>query len=111
MADCYKNPAICNYYCSHECEIGQKYVPEVEIKDLPHITLEMLATLNNVSKSKDRLIEISADGKLSEDELPDFLAIQETLSQLSLAIDSLKLWVDNAVATGEITGLKSQKTQ
>ena len=34
MADCYKNPSLCNYYCSHECPIGQEYVPEVKIKEL-----------------------------------------------------------------------------
>ncbi len=102
MADCYKNPALCNYYCSHECEIGQKYVPEVQVKDLPHITLEMLATLNRLQNHKDRLIEISADGELSEDELPDFLSIQNSLDQMSLAIDALKLWVNNAVATGKL---------
>ena len=28
MADCYKNPALCNYFCSHECPIGIEYVPE-----------------------------------------------------------------------------------
>ena len=27
MADCYKNPSLCNYYCSHECPIGKAYVP------------------------------------------------------------------------------------
>ena len=32
MAECYKNPALCNYYCSHDCPIGQKYVPEVQAK-------------------------------------------------------------------------------
>ena len=44
MADCYKNPSLCNYYCSHECPIGQEYVPEVKLKDLSQITLEMLAS-------------------------------------------------------------------
>ena len=44
MADCYKNPSLCNYYCSHECPIGLKYVPEVQMKDLSQITLEMLAS-------------------------------------------------------------------
>ena len=39
MADCYKNPALCNYYCSHECPIGQDYIPEVAAKDLSFITL------------------------------------------------------------------------
>ena len=102
MAECYKNPALCNHYCSHDCEIGQKYVPEVQSKDLPTITLEMLSTLNTLSGNRDRLIDISADGEISADEMPDFQAIQDTLNKMSLAISSLKLWVDNAVATGRI---------
>ena len=28
MARAYKKPELCNYYCSHECPIGQEYVPE-----------------------------------------------------------------------------------
>lgn len=103
MADCYKNRALCNYYCSHECPIGQEYVPEVKIKDLSQITLEMLANLNSLSKEKDRLVEITVDGAISKDEMPDFLRIQEHLEKMSLAVDALKLWVDNAVSTGNIT--------
>ncbi len=102
MAECYKDPALCNHYCSHDCEIGQKYVPEVQSKDLPTITLEMLSTLNTLSGNRDRLIDISADGEISADEMHDFQAIQDTLNKMSLAISSLKLWVDNAVATGRI---------
>ena len=40
MADCYKNPSLCNYYCSHECPIGQEYVPEVKAKELSQIIPE-----------------------------------------------------------------------
>ena len=58
MAECYKNPSLCNYYCSHECPIGREYVPEVTSKDLSLITLEMLSTLNTLSKEKDRMIEV-----------------------------------------------------
>lgn len=102
MADAYKNPSLCNYYCSHECPIGQEYVPEVTAKDLSQITLEMLATLNTLSEEKNRLVEIVVDGKITEDEITDFLRIQENLSKMSLAIDSLKLWVDNAIASGSL---------
>ncbi len=102
MADCYKNPSLCNYYCSHECPIGQEYVPEVAVKDLSVITLEMLSTLNTLSKEKDRLIDIAADGKISDDEIPDFIKIKENLENMSLSIDSLKLWVENTIASGEI---------
>lgn len=29
MADKYKSPELCNYYCSNQCPIGQQYVPEI----------------------------------------------------------------------------------
>lgn len=110
MADCYKNPSLCNYYCSHECPIGQEYVPEVTAKDLSVITLEMLSTLNTLSKEKDRMIDIAADGKVTEDEIADFLRIKDYLENMSLTIESLKLWVENTIASGEIdqTLLKKQ---
>lgn len=102
MADCYKNPSLCNYYCSHECPIGQEYVPEVKFKELSQITLEMLASLNTLEKEKNRLIEITVDGVISADERKDFEKIQDQLAQISLAIDSLQLWVQKAIADGKI---------
>lgn len=102
MADCYKNPSLCNYYCSHECPIGQEYVPEVEAKDLSIITLEMLSTLNKLTTQKERLIDIASDGVISLDEMEDFVDIKKNLENMSLAIDSLKLWIDNTIASGEI---------
>ena len=103
MADCYKNPSLCNYYCSHECPIGQEYVPEVKIKELSQITLELLASLNSLEKEKTRLIEITVDGVISEDEMQDFVKIQEQLSEISLVIDTLQLWVQKAIAEGRIS--------
>ena len=102
MADCYKNPALCNYYCSHECPIGQEYVPEVKSKELSQITLEMLASLNSLDKQKARLVEITVDGIISEDEMEDFKKIQEQLEYISMAIDSLQLWVEKAIMDGKI---------
>lgn len=29
MAEKYKQPNLCNYYCANECPIGQQYVPEI----------------------------------------------------------------------------------
>jgi len=103
MSNCYKNPSLCNYYCSHECPIGQEYVPEVKFKELSQITLEMLASLNTLDKEKNRLIEITVDGIISDDEMKDFEKIQEQLSQIAMAIDSLQLWVQKAIADGKIS--------
>lgn len=100
MADAYKKPGLCNYYCSTKCPIGQEYVPHVEVKDLSQITLEMLATLNNLYKDKDRLIEITADGVITPDEMDDFTRIKNQLSQIAMTADSLQLWLDNTIANG-----------
>ena len=102
MANCYKNPSLCNYYCSHECPIGQEYVPEVKLKDLSQITLEMLASLNSLEKEKTRLIEITVDGIISDDEKEDFERIQNQLSQIAMTVDSLQLWVQKAIMDGKI---------
>ena len=103
MTVTYKNPMLCNYYCSHECPIGMEYVPEVKAKELSQITLEMLATLNKLSNAKERLIEITVDGQLTKEELPDFFKIKEELEKMALAIDSLNLWIDNTIASGKIS--------
>ena len=102
MARCYHSPTLCNYYCTNECQIGQEYVPEVKVKELSQITLEMLATLNSLNKEKERLIEITVDGTISADEVKDFLMIQDSLEKMSLAISALRLWVDQKIAEGEI---------
>ena len=93
----YKAPELCNYYCSHECPIGRKYVPPIELTELPAIILETVASLNAVYPLTNRLIEISRDGQISEDESPDFSNIQENLEKVSLAIEALQLWVEKEV--------------
>ena len=92
MADCYKNPSLCNYFCSHECPIGIEYVPEIHAKELSQITLEMLATLNRLSHAKERLIEITVDGELSEDELPDLLQMLDMCAHSCLLVWKFFSW-------------------
>lgn len=101
MAVCYKDPELCNYYCSHDCPIGRKYIPEVRLKELSQITLEMLASLNTIEKEKNRLIEITVDGEISDDEKADFNKIREELDDIAMSVSSLRMWMDNAILTGK----------
>lgn len=102
MAEKYKQPSLCNYYCANQCPIGQQYVPEIKVKDLSQIVLEMLASLNSMTKQKERFIEITVDGKISGDELEDFIYIQEELERISIAVETLQLWSERMLATGVI---------
>ena len=81
MADCYKRPDLCNYYCSHKCEIGYRYVPEIEMSELSSIILETIASL---------------------DEIKDFAFISHKLDKVSVAIDALNLWVNKTASENNI---------
>ena len=102
MAEKYKTPNLCNYYCANQCPIGQQYVPEIKIKDLSQIVLEMLASLNSVNRKQERLIEITADGEIGHDELEDFVYIQKELEKISITVETLQLWSEQMLANGKI---------
>ena len=102
MAQCYKAPELCNYYCSQECPIGQEYVPEIKVKDLARIAIETLNSLNRMNKEKDRLLEIVEDGQVTPDEYKDFFEIKKTLEKIALSVDTLQLWVDKSIADGHM---------
>lgn len=102
MADCYKRPDLCNYFCSHKCEIGNRYVPEIEVSELPNIILETIASLNEINPLTGRLIQITRDGKISDDEIKDFAYISKKLDEVSLAVDSLNLWIDKTASEHNI---------
>lgn len=103
LSEVYGQPALCNYYCTKECDIGKKYVPEVRMdSDLSQIILEILNSFNTLSKSKERLIEISVDGNIDDSEIPDFIAIQKELDNISVTVNALKLWAEKKLSEGKI---------
>ncbi len=102
LAEIYGEPTLCNHYCSNECPIGQKYVPEIKVKDLTRIVMETLSLLNSLQKRKERLIDISADGIVDDEEIKDFVFIQNELEKISITVETLQFWVEEMFAEGKI---------
>ncbi|MBQ4348418.1 MAG: helix-turn-helix domain-containing protein [Clostridia bacterium] len=102
MAKGYKAPHLCNHYCSRQCPIGQEYVPEIKTSELSQIVLEMLAHLNSMNSEKDRLVEITYNGRIDSHEMDDFIRIQQKLEHISLTVEALQLWSEKMLATGAI---------
>ncbi len=102
LSEIYGEPTLCNHYCSKECPIGEKYVPEIKVKDLTQIVLEMLSSLNSLKKNQERLIEITADGIIQDDEIKDFVFIQKELERISITVETLQLWVEQMLASKKI---------
>ena len=102
MAEKYRKPELCNHYCSNECPIGVENVPHIEIKSLSNIVLEMVDSINQLQKRKDRLIEITVDGIITDEEIKDFADIQKNLEKIETTVEVLKLWVEKRIADGRI---------
>jgi hypothetical protein len=102
LAEAYKAPAIINYYCTHDCDIGGRYISEVKPKELSQIAIETLNSLNKLAQVKDRLLEIVEDGTISEDELEDFRTIKSNLDKIAGAVESLQLWLNESIAGGSL---------
>ncbi len=95
MAKRYNKPELRNHYCCHDCAIGKIDAPEVTYHGGIHeILVNMAVVLRNVNHNKIRLMEILADGKLSEDEEEDFDKIYEELEQVSMTVEALQLWCE-----------------
>lgn len=104
MAKCYKKPDLLNYYCVHECDIGKDNIPEIATSELEHIILETVNSLNEMAPQVNRLIQIGRDGKVTDDEIEDFAFICYKLEEITLAVDSLNLWVKNTSLENNLNG-------
>ncbi len=99
MAKAYHAPELSNYYCSNACPIGRKYVPELKQKELSSIVLELLASITNLSNERNRLIEITVDGIVSDDEREDFERIRQQLQVLTTCSSALSFWLEKQELT------------
>ncbi len=109
MAEYYKTPALCNYYCSNECPIGKGKTPQLESKELVQIVVEIVNGLNKLNRDKDRLLEISEDGTVDPDQIEDFRAIRETLKKIHMSVSTLELWVEEKISAGELEDLEKEE--
>ena len=94
MADLYRTPELRNWYCKHECPIGQNEPISTSIDGLADITVKILDDLSetNVSRIKDDLTSIARDGRVGESERETFEKIVGLLEDLSTQISELRLY-------------------
>lgn len=102
MADAYKKPELSYHYCAHICPIGARYGNDVEPKALSQIVLEVLSFLDDIAKERERLVEISVDGRIADDELRDFARIKSQLDDIAQTVDALQLWLEKTIAADGI---------
>lgn len=92
MAEIYNTPELMNFYCCNECPIGKHIAREIKIAEIDRLTIELLSSFRDVPDVKDSLINIVADGVITEEEKPQLDKVLKFLDSLSEKTESLKLW-------------------
>lgn len=75
-------------------EVGQTFMLEIELRDLPTAILRLLKEINDLVNRKEDIISITCDGQISEDELPTWNAIMNEFDDVSAALLSVKFAKD-----------------
>ena len=96
MADVYNAPELKLWYCSNVCPLGED-MPIPELAELDRITIRALSSFKKLSEVKDTLIDITADGIISEDEKPMLDNILNTLKEITAVTQSLILWAEKNI--------------
>lgn len=106
MADLYNAPHLLNYYCLHECPIGCRQSLSDEVLGIDRVTVKLLKSLkvDELDGIKEKLIDIAADGVISEDEKPEMRDILSYLDELSKTISELKTIGSMALNGGKRDG-------
>ena len=103
MADLYRQPQLLNYYCLHECPIGSRRSISDELVSIERVTVKLLKNLNvdQLHLVKAKLIDIAADGVVSDEEKPELQEVVDYLKELSKTISQIEMIAAMALG-GEI---------
>ena len=83
--------------------IGKTRIPEYEKKPIEQIALQMLYMMKGMDKTKDDLLEITADGVIDDDEKPKLEEILKSLDEITKAAGELRIYAEkNLGITGVI---------
>lgn len=91
MSEAYDAPELRNYYCSKECPIGCSAEPLI-YDDLDKISVRLMSALHFLENAEDKIYSILEDGKVTENERPEFEGILDTLEKIAYSANSLQLW-------------------
>ncbi|NFF80413.1 helix-turn-helix domain-containing protein [Clostridium botulinum] len=90
MIEIYNAQYLAYQHLKTSAEVGQKYLPNIEIKELPLAMLRLQKEVSDFIKLKDEMIEITCDGIIDDEEKPRWTKIMKELDDVVEAIMALK---------------------
>lgn len=109
MADRYGAPELVRYYCSSVCPLGRNNQVLPEFSDFDRVAIMLVSALKDSEYISDVILEIAADGEISDKEVRKLDMVRQAMNNISKAADSLKLFVAKHEASQNLNGKKNEK--
>lgn len=93
MADLYNAPELRHFFCKRECPLGCD-LPDWKLEDLDRITIKAIASFRKIAQTKEKLLDITEDGIITDNEKPALKEILVNLDEVSAVAQSLKAWIE-----------------
>lgn len=102
MSDLYHAPEIVNHYCREVCPLGHD-IPKIDIDSLDRIAIKALSVFRHIEGAKEKLLDITEDGIITQDEQPELEHILNCLDEVTHIAMNLKAWVKKNLGNEEVT--------
>jgi len=90
MIEIYNAQYLAYQHLKTSAEVGQAYMPNIELRDLPSAILKLQKEVNDFLRCREELIDITCDGVITEDERPRWDGILKELDDVAAAIMTVK---------------------
>lgn len=90
MIEIYNTQYLAYQHLKTSAEVGQKYLPDIIIQDLPESILKLHTEIKDYIDCEDVLMRICSDGKVSKNEVCEFRRICKELDDVLKAIYAFK---------------------
>lgn len=91
MAESYEAPELINYYCTHQCPLGDKK-EAIKNGSLEELSWHLLSGIYFLGDIKAKMFDLTRDGKISDAEKSEFIRIIDNLKSLAATAESLEVW-------------------
>ena len=96
----YNAPYLCEDFCRNVCPIGNERVlgrhrKAVQVDSLERLSLQFLSSAQSIEDISRILINISKDGKITEEEYESFHNVLRAMDEISDNIRSIKAYIDS----------------
>ena len=98
MSGQYRAPYLCDDFCRNVCAIGVNRLLGEKIQNINNdsferLSLRFISNAHTVEETSRRLVEISKDGKVSQEEYESFHRVLQSMDELTETIREIKAFI------------------